>query len=156
MYTRMQASGYSVDPATTDQHAVMTFFDDHTIGPDDTVSIYSVITTVRNGPVGDLLDNVAKARQWLLDHVVSVCQPGCCKGIRGNANGDTEEDINISDITYLINYLFGTPELGPAPPCQEEGNANGDTEEDINISDITYLVDYLFGTPLGPPPPTCP
>ena len=79
----------------------------------------------------------------------------CCIDIRGNANGDEFEDINISDITYLVDYLFGIP-LGPPPPCKEEGNANGDENEDVNISDITYLVDYLFGIPLGPAPPACP
>ncbi len=79
----------------------------------------------------------------------------CCIDIRGNANGDPCEFVNISDITYLVDYLFGIP-LGPAPPCSEEGNANGDGNEDINISDITYLVDYLFGIPLGPAPPACP
>ena len=80
---------------------------------------------------------------------------GCCIGIRGNANGDEGESLNISDITYLVDYLFGIP-LGSAPPCQEEGNANGDLAEQINISDITYLVEYLFGIPLGPAPPACP
>jgi hypothetical protein len=80
---------------------------------------------------------------------------GCCIGIRGNANADGNQDINISDITYLVDYSFGIP-LGPAPPCPEEGNANGDGNGDINISDITYLVDYLFGIPLGPAPPVCP
>lgn len=80
---------------------------------------------------------------------------GCCIDVRGNANADESEDLNISDITYLVDYLFGIP-LGPPPECLEEGNANGDIEENINISDITYLVDYLFGIPLGPPPPACP
>ena len=80
---------------------------------------------------------------------------GCCIGIRGNANGDIDEFVNISDITYLVDYLFGVP-LGTAPPCQEEGNANGDVDELVNISDITYLVDYLFGVPLGTAPPACP
>jgi len=80
---------------------------------------------------------------------------GCCIGITGNANADGAENINISDITYLVEYSFGIP-LGPAPPCPEEGNANGDGEGNINISDITYLVEYLFGIPLGPAPPACP
>ena len=79
----------------------------------------------------------------------------CCEEVRGNANGDEGEIVNISDITFLIDYLFGIP-LGPAPACPEEGNANGDTEENINISDITYLVGYLFGMPTGPAPPACP
>jgi len=80
---------------------------------------------------------------------------GCCIGIRGNANGDFEDKVTISDVTYLIKYLFGIPQ-GPAPACQEEGNANGDFEEKITISDVTYLIKYLFGIPQGPAPGPCP
>ena len=79
----------------------------------------------------------------------------CCVGILGNANGDGTEMVNISDVTYLVDHLFGIP-LGPAPPCPEEGNANGDVGEFINISDVSYLVEHLFGVPLGPAPPACP
>ncbi len=86
------------------------------------------------------------------DDIGDAC---CCVGIRGNANGDGSEDLNISDVTYLVEYLFGVP-LGPVPPCPNEGNANGDGPETVNISDVTYLVEYLFGVPLGPAPPACP
>lgn len=79
----------------------------------------------------------------------------CCMSIRGNVNGDVNESINISDMTYIVSYLFGIPQ-GPAPSCLEEGNVNGDPNESINISDITYLVNYLFGIPQGPIPPDCP
>ena len=79
----------------------------------------------------------------------------CCVGLRGNVNGDVDDVLNISDITYLVEYLFGVP-LGPIPPCPNEGNANGDGNELINISDISYLVEFLFGVPLGPAPPPCP
>jgi hypothetical protein len=79
----------------------------------------------------------------------------CCLNTRGNADGDPEDKVNISDITYLVGYLFSTPS-GPAPPCLEEGNADGDSQERINILDITYLVSYLFGSPSGPAPPACP
>jgi len=79
----------------------------------------------------------------------------CCGGIRGNANGAAPDRVNISDIAYLVDYLFGIP-LGPPPPCPSEGNANGDPDEKTNVSDITYLISYLFGIPAGPPPPDCP
>jgi len=82
-------------------------------------------------------------------------EPGCCQNIRGNANGDPDDKINISDVTYLLDYLFGIPS-GPAPPCLEEGNANGDIDEKTNISDVSYLLTYLFGIPTGPVPPACP
>ena len=80
---------------------------------------------------------------------------GCCNDIRGNANGDPDDKINISDVTYLLDYLFGIPS-GPAPPCPEEGNANGDIDEKTNISDVSYLLAYLFGIPTGPEPKPCP
>ena len=79
----------------------------------------------------------------------------CCVGIRGNVNDDPDEFINISDITYLVGYLFNNPP-GPAPPCLHEANVDGDINEKVNISDITYLVAYLFGNPPGPSPDSCP
>jgi len=75
----------------------------------------------------------------------------CCIGIRGNVNNDPNQDVNISDITYLVNYCFGN---GYPPICPDEGNVNGDPQGSVNISDITFLVDYCFGG--GPPPWTCP
>jgi CSLREA domain-containing protein len=59
----------------------------------------------------------------------------------GDANGDGS--VNLSDVFYLINYLFAG---GPAPPGR--ANVNGDGA--INVSDVFYLVNYLFAS--GPPP----
>lgn len=76
---------------------------------------------------------------------------GCCihDGIRGDVNYDM--GLNVTDLTYLVDYLFRG---GPAPPCQEEANVDGDPGEQINVADLTYLVDYLFRG--GLPPPACP
>ena len=72
-------------------------------------------------------------------------------GVSGDANDDG--DRNISDITYLVNHLFGIP-LGAPPPSLNQGDANGSCE--INVSDIIYLIEYLFGIPTGPlPVPGC-
>jgi len=87
--------------------------------------------------------------------IVTQTPVPCCIADRGNANGDFEDKVNISDITFLTKFLFGIP-IGPAPGCTEEGNANGDLDEKINISDVTYLTKYLFGIPAGPAPPPCP
>ena len=63
---------------------------------------------------------------------------------RGDMNQD--ENINIVDVVYLLNYLFKS---GPAPvPYLSLGDADGDA--DIDISDILYLIDYIFKR--GPKP----
>lgn len=94
---------------------------------------------------------------WYMDKIEaralfrSLLGFGCCQNYRGNINNDPSDQINISDLTYLVAYLF---QYGPRPPCLEEANINADPEEKINVADITYLVHYMFSG--GPPPPDCP
>ncbi len=64
----------------------------------------------------------------------------------GDVNGD--EDINIFDIVYLIDYLYRD---GPEPVDLWTADVNGDG--DVNIFDIVYLIDYLYR---DGPPPACP
>lgn len=90
-----------------------------------------------------------------LAKVTVSASTGCCLADRGNVNDDLEDKVNISDVTFLVDYLFGIP-AGAAPACLEEGNVNGDPEEKINVSDVTYLIAYLFNVPSGPAPPACP
>ena len=106
-------------------------------------------TTVAAGDVPAEQAAVVPAGEGEVD--VQVSPEQCCEGIRGNANGDSEERIGIEDITYLTYYLFRN---GPEPPCREEGNANGDPDETINILDVTYLLKFKYGQ--GPQPPACP
>lgn len=68
---------------------------------------------------------------------------GDCGDINGN------NSVNISDLTFLVSYLFGVPP-GPAPEPLIRGSVNCDDK--VNISDITYMVAYLFGVPTGPEP----
>ena len=79
-----------------------------------------------------------------------VCE-NCCLNLRGNANGDPADICDISDLTFLVDFLFGG---GPAPDCVNEGdvNASGGTVP-VDVSDQTYLIDYIFGG--GPPPLSC-
>lgn len=62
----------------------------------------------------------------------------------GDANGDTS--ISVSDVVYIINYLFKS---GSAPAG---GVLIGDVDcdGDVLISDIIYLINYLFKS--GPSP----
>jgi Subtilase family/PKD domain len=80
---------------------------------------------------------------WPLMKTGKVNIGGCCV-IDGNANHIG--GINVSDVTFLVKYLFAG---GPPPPCLDEGNTND--LGGINVSDVTYLVKYLFQS--GPPPP---
>ena len=77
----------------------------------------------------------------------------CCQGIRGNVDGDPEDLIDISDLVYLVDYMFTG---GSAPTCWEEANVDGnglDDDSGIDISDLVYLVDYMFNG--GPAPVSC-
>jgi hypothetical protein len=64
--------------------------------------------------------------------------------LRGDANGDKK--VSVSDVVYLINYLF---KGGPAPlPAPIVGDSNCDGK--VTVSDVVYLINYLFKG--GPPP----
>jgi hypothetical protein len=76
------------------------------------------------------------------------CDTISCIGMRGNVNGDTLDQTDVSDLTYLVEYLFLG---GLEPPCFEEADVNGDGSNDV--ADLTYLVDYLFLG--GNPPVSC-
>ena len=82
-----------------------------------------------------------------------ACDFGCCVGpIRGNVNGDVGNSVNIVDLTYLVNYIFGG---GPAPLCVDEANVNGSSgATPVNVVDLSYLATYLFSG--GPAPLACP
>ncbi|MDH3891659.1 MAG: hypothetical protein OEV49_11295 [candidate division Zixibacteria bacterium] len=73
----------------------------------------------------------------------------CCDGIRGNIDNDPGNEITISDLVYLVSYMFGG---GPAPYCMEQADLGDDGSADI--TDLIYIVEYMFRD--GPPPPACP
>jgi len=87
-------------------------------------------------PQGDLIDSV----EFLNG---SVYVPGLC--VYGDANGNAS--VNLSDIIYLVNYVFKSG----IPPCPEKaGDANRNNL--INLADIVFLVNHVFKG--GPAP--CP
>ena len=57
--------------------------------------------------------------------------------IRGDVNGDS--NVNISDVTALINYLLSHNATGinlDAADCNQDST--------ININDVTALINYLL------------
>jgi hypothetical protein len=74
----------------------------------------------------------------------------CCAGMRGNINSDPFDTVDISDLVFLVSYMF---QGGPPPACPEEADING-SGTGPDITDLVYLVGYMFQS--GPPPATCP
>jgi len=63
----------------------------------------------------------------------------CCMGIRGNIDADPADEVTISDLIYLVDYMFSG---GPATTCTKEADIDGSLT--IDVSDLIYLVDYMF------------
>jgi hypothetical protein len=57
--------------------------------------------------------------------------------VPGDADGSGY--IDLSDINFLINYLFFG---GPASSIRNSSDGNGDCT--VNVVDIAYLVEYIF------------
>jgi hypothetical protein len=67
-----------------------------------------------------------------------------CDFVCGDA--DANGNVNVSDIVYLIDYVFAD---GPEPiPHMLAGDV--DCNETVNVSDVVYLIAFVFGD--GPPP----
>ena len=103
---------------------------------------------------GGTSDNYGLTHGFWQEHGGGTC---CMPPIRGNVDYDVGDAIDISDLVYLVDYMFTG---GSAPTCWEEANVDGsgdgppDGSEDIDISDLVYLVDFMFNG--GPAPLPCP
>ncbi len=83
---------------------------------------------------------MAWLKQWLHDRIAWMDEqlgfdPNAHE--RGDVNGDGE--VNISDVTALIDYLLSTNASGidtEAADCNQDGNAD--------IADVTALIDFLL------------
>ncbi len=105
--------------------------------------------------IGDSEDNCPSAFNPLQEDVDNnnigdVCD-GCCLLGRGNVDNDLGDEVDISDLVMLVDFIFTD---GVAPVCAEEANVDGDAGEEIDISDLVYIVDFIFSD--GAAPPVCP
>ena len=74
--------------------------------------------------------NIVKVDNGSVTVMLSMC---------GDVNGNG--DIDISDITRLISFLYLH---GDPPPVMRVANINGSPDGTIDISDITYIIAALY------------
>ncbi len=79
----------------------------------------------------------------------SLYCPECCVGFAGNIDFDPLDEIDISDLINLTNYMF---QDGPEPACERETDIDGNGVGP-DIADLIHLVTYMFQD--GPPPANC-
>jgi uncharacterized Ntn-hydrolase superfamily protein len=66
----------------------------------------------------------------------------------GDIDGSLTNLIDISDLVYMVDYMFNA---GPAPPIPEATDLDG-SGGPLDIADLVYIVDYMFN---GGPQPVC-
>ena len=93
------------------------------------------------------VENSAAAAQAVYDSLIN----GCCNELTGDINNDLAPETNISDLDYLIDFVFRG---GPGPVCKQESNLNGSPAPDPTASDLIYVVDVIFRN--GADPIACP
>ncbi len=92
-------------------------------------------------------DGVVIIPSWDGPHCF-VIGPKCCRGQRGNVDHDMNEEINLLDLVFLVDFMFHD---GMEIKCREEANIDGNG--DIDISDLILLVSFLFSN--GAQPSSC-
>jgi hypothetical protein len=111
------------------------------VNPDDFASYFSHShpdTIYDYLDFSDLENNVITARQLYTELSWYIC---------GNANGD--EAVNVSDVVYILNYVFISGSPPPHPLESAEVNCDGM----VNVSDAVWLLNYIFIS--GPAPCEC-
>ncbi|UCD18222.1 MAG: hypothetical protein JSV44_04740, partial [Candidatus Zixiibacteriota bacterium] len=80
-----------------------------------------------------------------IEYAITICPTFECDCVPGDANDDT--NINLLDILYLIDHLYGTP-LGPAPIPYDTCSGDPNCDCAVNLLDILLIIDNLYGTGL--------
>ncbi len=141
-WNEMANPGLQSQSGIHDFSSVSSFVFNNTLSSDDTLTCWSVLTTVRSGTLTDLEENLSAATSWFYTYLRPFpC--GCCIGDVGNVDNSFDDGVDIGDLTALINNLFVTFE---PIPCPSEANCDGDLQGNIDIGDLTALIEHLFMT----------
>ncbi len=118
---------------------------------------HPITFTPVNGKESTFRTNCIDYTPDTLSGVITLGNPPCCIGIRGNIDGSLEippsiTGIDIADLVALVAFMF---QSGPGPVCAEEGDIDGSGGmTPIDIADMVALVAFMFQG--GPEPATCP
>lgn len=86
----------------------------------------------------DTIAYVDTLHVWLYNGSLTILPP--LEGICGDINGNMNEVIDISDLVFLIDYMFmDGPE--PEPLWVADLQCSGDL---IDIADLVFLIDFMF------------
>jgi hypothetical protein len=164
LYGAMVGSvGLGAHDQSADLHQIITFSADFDLNAFDTLYLYYVYGTVRDGSSTDLATVIDNGRQWFTDNQSLLVGPpvieACCglydpENLTGNVDYSPDGYKDISDILYLARAVFlgGTPLVCPA-----EGNVSGDEPCLVDVDDILRLARYSLLGGIAPAPcdPAC-
>ncbi len=85
-----------------DLYSVTTYDHGFDLLPDDTLTFYTALVTIRDGSLEDLENSIETARIWTNETLWNNCDTSCCRGIVGNVDCDAEDIVDISDLTCFI------------------------------------------------------
>ena len=82
---------------------------------------------------------------------LNIQPTSCCLGDRGNADGSIDDVLDISDVIFLVDFMFNE---GPEAVCTEEANIDGSLDGVVDIADVVFIIDFVLND--GAFPSSCP
>lgn len=144
----MGSTGLTAQSGRVDSRGIYTYYHSRNFSVYDTVTVFTVLITEKNGTSSMLSAAYDKAFKWYNNHLRGDCDPGwpCCltnsiDGRTGNIDFDPSKGVDIADLSALIDFLY----ISFTPPlCMESANIDGDIGRGIDIADLAALIDYLY------------
>lgn len=140
-------AGSSPNPTPEDQAIWQTYLYDFTLDSEDTLYVWTVIATVRDGNAYKLWNRYESGRTL---HFFVSCASCTCAGRVGDANGIGGDEPTIGDISVMIDAKFITGTCDGILDCFDEADVNqtgppsAATCGDVTVGDMSILIDYLF------------
>ncbi len=145
-WSTVGTSGITGQGTLADQGSFFTYVHNYNLGASDTLTFYALYTTLRNGDLDDLKDNVENAQDW---YKWTLREEGCasccvCPTV-GNVDGSVDCLVTMGDLTVLIDHLFIS--LRPLD-CEADGDVDWFSTQPpdglVTMGDLTVMIDALF------------